>query len=138
MAQRRLELVCSRNSWWLRPPPGEPFDPTALPKHQQDAAERLLMLRFPLSQTLQERIQRHEQQRGGACFCCLMVVGLLLPAGCFMQGSWDYDRDMDVLRKEAAAALAAHLPPGSWELVEHIDSEAEFGGGKPLFHLYFI
>ena len=34
-----------------------------------------------------------------------------------------------MLRKEAAAALAAHLPPGSWELVEHSEWVGVGGDG---------
>lgn len=46
------------------------------------------------------------------------------------------DRDMDVLRHEVAAVLAQHLPAGSWELQERIDSEASFRDGKRLLALY--
>jgi hypothetical protein len=43
---------------------------------------------------------------------------------------------MDVLRQEVAALLAQHLPPGSWELQERIDSQARFIDGKRLLALY--
>lgn len=46
------------------------------------------------------------------------------------------DRDMDVLRREASVVLAAHFPPGEFELQEHIDSETSFKNGKLLFALY--
>lgn len=46
------------------------------------------------------------------------------------------DRDMDVLRKEASAVLSTSLHPTSYELLEHIDSEAAFAGGKVLFNVY--
>lgn len=64
------------------------------------------------------------------------MVGLCLPSGLLQQGSWDYDRDMDVLRKEAATILSSFFPPTDYELVEHIDSEADFACGKVLFYLY--
>lgn len=41
-----------------------------------------------------------------------------------------------MLRKEAAAVLSTALHPSSYELLEHIDSEARFPDGKCLFYLY--
>ncbi len=45
-------------------------------------------------------------------------------------------RDMDVLQKEASHVLSTYLQPASYELREHINSEAGFAGGKVLFYLY--
>lgn len=132
----RLELVADSSSWWLRPPAGEPLNLQLLGAKQADALQRLLSQRHPLSETLQKRIRAHEGNRSKRGFCCQLVIGLCLPAGLLTQGEWDYDRDMDVLRKEASAVLSTSLHPTSYELLEHIDSEAAFAGGKVLFNVY--
>ncbi|KAL4433746.1 hypothetical protein ABPG75_000187 [Micractinium tetrahymenae] len=134
--EARLELVVDCSTWWLRPPAGEPLNLQLFGAKQADALQRLLSQRHPLSEALQKRIRAHDRHRSTRGFCCQIVVGLCLPAGLLTQGEWDYDRDMDVLRKEAAAVLSTFMQPASYELLEHIDSEAAFAGGKCLFYLY--
>lgn len=94
--------------------------------------------RWPLSDLLQRRIRAHERNAGCACFFVQLFFGLCLPSGLLVgTEAFDYDRDVDVLRKEVAAVVAQRLPPGAWDLQESIDSEAAFGGGgKRLLALY--
>ena len=43
--------------------------------------------------------------------------------------AWDYDRDMDVLRREAAAVLGGRLAPEEYDLRERIDRWAAGAAG---------
>ena len=104
-----------------------PRPPTLPPPHTR---------RFELSPVLQQRIRRHERNVRCTCFCVQLLCGLCLPIGLLQEGAWDMDRDMGLLRTEAAVVLCSLLPPASYRLEERVDSEAHFGEGKRLFLLF--
>lgn len=125
--------------FWFEEPLGNPFDLSRYFGEKQQALRHLLSCKFPLSQDLQKRIAAHikfNESKSG--FWKLMILDICIPSGLLLGGNFDYDRDLDVLRKEVQAALArAPLRPSEYELAEHIQSEERFStGGKPLFRVY--
>lgn len=77
---------------------------------------------YPLSEGLRQRIATDIKHHSSAGFLCQLCLGICLPSGLLTgTGAWDYDRDMDVLRREAAAVLGRCLAPEEYDLREHID-----------------
>lgn len=94
-----------------------PSQPTALPPRHP-----LPRRSYPLSEGLRQRIATDCKHRSSSGFLCQLCLGICLPSGLLTgTGAWDYDRDMDVLRREVVAVLGRCLAPEACDLREHID-----------------
>lgn len=120
-AAAKLELVADEESFFFRPPPGEPLQLHTFANKKQESLQHLLQhrcgkigrvglppplalappstcrrpacrCRYPLSEVLQKRIKKHEKNRSSGGLIVQVLFDLLLPSGMLTQGGWDYGK----------------------------------------------
>lgn len=75
-------------------------------------------------------------QESGSGFLKQFVLGIFLPSGLLLGGTWNMDRDVDVLRREVAQVLSRVFLPDEYTLEECI-TEGTFTEGRVLLRLRF-
>lgn len=103
-----------------------------LHKGQQDLFLQYIRSRHPLPPQLKKRLDQSLWQatllgRLQWCFCCTW---------CCDSRSWDMDRDPDMLLQHIKRQLVGILEPGQYEILEQIQSNAEWSDGRTLLRLY--
>lgn len=63
-------------------------------------------------------------------------MGILLPSGILLGGTFDLDRDLAVLSSEIADTLTPVFKPEEYDLKEHVTEGTFSGDGRVLFKLY--